>query len=67
MRSIQYSLGAIMLSVAALTATSARAVENGPTPTLPDIQKEGPYTVATQSITGTGFRSGDLPPHSRTN
>lgn len=60
MRSIQYSLCAIMLSVAALTATSAHAVENGPMPTLADIQKEGPYTVATQSITGTGFRSGTI-------
>ncbi len=42
------------------TATGAMAVENGPTPSLADIQKDGPYAVTAQTIAGAGFGGGTI-------
>jgi dienelactone hydrolase len=42
------------------TATGAMAVENGPTPSLADLSKDGPYAVTAQAIAGNGFGSGTI-------
>lgn len=60
MRSINFAINVATLSIAAMLATPAQAIENGPSPTLADIQKDGPYAVTTQQITGSGFRVGTI-------
>jgi triacylglycerol lipase len=60
MRSMPHALSALTLGLAALTAVPALAVQNGPTPTLADLQQDGPYAVTTQSLAGSGFRSGTI-------
>lgn len=61
MRAIKLSLSALTLSILALTATApAHAVQNGPTPTLANLKKDGPYAVTAQSVAGNGFGSGTI-------
>lgn len=59
MFSIKHSLTAISLGLLALTST-AQAVENGPAPTLADLQKDGPYAVSSQTVKGSGFGGGTV-------
>jgi dienelactone hydrolase len=59
MFSIKHSLTAITLGLLALTST-AQAVQNGPAPTLADLQKDGPYAVTAQTVTGAGFGGGTV-------
>lgn len=59
MKAIQHSIAAVTLGLLALTPT-AHAVQNGPAPTLADLQKDGPYAVSSQTVTGTGFGGGTV-------
>ncbi|MEY4763461.1 MAG: hypothetical protein RI907_134 [Pseudomonadota bacterium] len=49
-------LAASLLSL----ACAAHAVENGPAPTSASIQADGPYAIASQTITGSGFGGGTV-------
>lgn len=54
-------LGALLLAGAGLIASSqVLAVENGPAPSLASIQADGPYSVSTQSVSGSGFGGGTV-------
>ena len=61
MRAIKMSLSALTLGFLALTAGApAQAIENGPTPTLANLKKDGPYAVTAQKIAGNGFGAGTI-------
>jgi dienelactone hydrolase len=59
MFSLKHSATTLTLGLLALTST-AHAVQNGPTPTLDDLKKDGPYAVSSQTVTGTGFGGGTV-------
>jgi dienelactone hydrolase len=59
MFAIKPTLVAMTWSLLAL-ASGAQAVENGPTPTLADLQKDGPYPVTSQKVTSTAFGGGTI-------
>ena len=61
MFALKQSLTAVTMGLMALTVSSAAlAVQNGPTPTLADLQKDGPYAVSSQVVSGTGFGGGTV-------
>lgn len=55
--SMKHALGAIGLSLLALTA---HAVQNGPAPTLDALKADGPYAVSSQTVNGNGFGTGTV-------
>lgn len=59
MFALKHTLAAVTWGLLAL-ASSAQAVENGPTPNLADLKKDGPYAVSSQKIAGNGFGGGTI-------
>ncbi|MDO9236842.1 MAG: dienelactone hydrolase family protein [Aquabacterium sp.] len=59
MFNLKHTLASVTLGLLTL-APLAHAVQNGPAPTLADLQKDGPYAVASQTVTGSGFGGGTV-------
>ncbi|RZI85727.1 MAG: alpha/beta hydrolase [Rubrivivax sp.] len=59
MKTSKHLLSSMTLGLLALAST-AQAVQNGPTPTLADLKKDGPYAVTSQTVAGNGFGGGTV-------
>jgi dienelactone hydrolase len=59
MFTLKHAIAATAVALMALTST-AQAVQNGPTPTLALLKKDGPYAVSSQTLTGSGFGGGTV-------